>query len=160
MDIPKNILDEILKNNSAMQQYFKEVEPFTLTKRHCEEYLDTIFGCLTEYMLGYDGKIRAVQKEQRNWSQFTVRLYFPYEGICFVCSMEKALKLAPVRVILGNGMKEKATKISYYDGDLKRILPGPYIVVTSLTSDIIFFDNGKNLKERIANDTTLFGFII
>lgn len=160
MEIPQKILDEILENNSSMQEYFKKAEPYTLTKRDCEEYLDTVFGCLKEYELGFDGKIRSVQIGDRNWAQFTIRLYFPFEGFCFVCSLEKGLKLASVRIILENKMREQVTKISYYNESLKRILPGPYIIITTLTSDMIFFDNGKNLKEKISNDTTLFGFVV
>jgi len=157
MIIPKKILDEIHKNTLLMQQYFEETKSFTLSKKNCEKYLDVIFGCSKEYELGYDGKIRTAQKDFRKWCQFIVRIYFPFEGICLVCSMEKALQLSPIRIILNNNMKEKAIKIHYYDDNLKKVLPGPYIVVTSLSSDIIFFDNGKSLKEKISTDTTLFG---
>ena len=157
MEFPKKILDEINKSKLLMEKYFEETKSFTLSKKNCEKYLDIVFGCLKEYQLCYDGKIRIIQKDFSNWGQFIVRIYFPLEGICFVCSIEKALTLSPVRITLNNDMKEKATKIHYYDEDLKKVLPGPYIIISTITSDIIFFDNGETLKEKISNDTSLFG---
>ena len=158
MDIPPAILEDILQNITKMKKFFKETPPFTITRDECKSYLSTLFGCTKEYELGYEDKIKSVWRDDmKDWKQFQVRLYFPIEGISLVCSLDKGLELLPISIFLEGAMIEKSIKISFYKPDLKIIMDGPYIICTTLKTDMIVLKNGKTLKQKIADDTTIYG---
>ena len=161
MEIPENIITSAKKSIQDMEEFFKITHPHTLSKKLCELYLDNIFGCTQEFKIGYSGKIQSVyigdNDGRRHWGQFLVRLYFPIEGICLVCSMEKGLTIPPIAAALSGNMKERITLLSYYDGGLKTVMPSCYILGTTLTTEMIVFPDGLTLKEKIKKDTYIFG---
>ena len=91
-------------------------------------------------------------KNLDNYSKYLVRIYFPKENLCIICSQSYAYDIPVVKNILENNFKEKAINFKYFDYNSKTIMDGPVIIILlhTLTSSIILED-GKSIKEMCQN---------
>ena len=87
-----------------------------------------------------------------NYSKYLVRIYFPKENLCVICSQSYAYDIPVVKNVLENNFKEKAIKFKYFDYNSNTIMDGPIIVVllNTITSSIIL-EGGKSIKEMCQN---------
>jgi len=87
-----------------------------------------------------------------NYSKYLVRIYFPKENLCVICSQSYAYDIPVVKNVLENNFKEKAIHFKYFDYNSNTIMDGPIIVVllNTITSSIILED-GKSIKEMCQN---------
>ena len=91
-------------------------------------------------------------KNLDNYSKYLVRIYFPKENLCIICSQSYAYDIPVVKNILENNFKEKSINFRYFDYNSKTIMDGPILaVLLETTTSSIILDNGKSIKEMCQN---------
>jgi hypothetical protein len=87
-----------------------------------------------------------------NYSKYLVRIYFPKENLCIICSQSYAYDIPVVKNILEENFKEKAISFRYFDPELKKIMDGPIIIILLKTeTSSIILEDGKSIKEHCQN---------
>ena len=160
MDLIPNIIDKDLKGAiTKIKKYFSE-PGFKRTVGDCERFLDRETGVLNEFNIRFDGQItRIVSKHDRKYGKFTVRVYFPIDGICVTGSLDMMCNFALVRNAFNGNMSEKMLRMTYYDNELREVVDGSYIIISSLTCESCIGLNNKNLKEGIMESAFIFGAV-
>ena len=160
MDLIPNIIDKDLKGSiTKIKKYFSE-PGFKRTVGDSERFLDRETGVLNEFNIRFDGQItRIVSKHDRKYGKFTVRVYFPIDGICVTGSLDMMCNFALVRNAFNGNMSEKMLRMTYYDNELREVVDGSYIIISSLTCESCIGLNNKNLKEGIMESAFIFGAV-
>ena len=130
--------------NSGHIKSLKEIDDFLLKELSSYEiqYIDYFQNWYTQWSI----------KNFDNYSKYQVRIYFPKENLCVICSQSYAYDIPVVKNILENKFKEKAINFRYFDSQSKTIMDGPIIVVLlSTSSSSIILENGKSIKEMCQN---------
>ena len=160
MDLIPNIIDKDLKESiTKIKKYFSE-PGFQKSVGDCERFLDRETGVLNEFNIRFDGQItRILSKHDRKYGKFTVRVYFPIDGICVTGSLDMMCNFALVRNAFNGNMSEKMLRMTYYDHELREVVEGSYIIISSLTCESCIGLNNKNLKEGILESAFIFGAV-
>ena len=93
------------------------------------------------------------------YGKFTVRVYFPIDGICVTGSLDIMCNFALVRNAFNGNMSEKMLRMTYYDHELREVVEGSYIIISSLTCESCIGFNNKTLKEGILESAFIFGAV-
>ena len=79
--IPTLIKKDLESSIRNIKNYFEE-PGFQKSVGDCERFLDRETGVLNEFNIRFDGQItRILSKHDRKYGKFTVRVYFPIDGI-------------------------------------------------------------------------------
>ena len=160
MDLIPEIIKKDLKTTIAnIKNYFAE-PGYKRSVGDCERFLDRETGVLNEFNIRFDGQItRILSKHDRKYGRFTVRVYFPIDGICVVGSPDMMCNFALVRNAFNANMLEGILKMTYYDDEQQKIVDGSYIIVSTLTCESCIGLNNKTLKEGILESAFIFGAV-
>jgi len=157
--IPEIIKKDLNVTMTNIKNYFSE-PGYKKSVGDCERFLDRETGVLDEFNIKFNGQIyKIVSKHDRKYGKFTVRVYFPINGVCIVGSLDVMCNFAIVRNAFNANMSEKMLQMAYYDDAQRKIVDGSYLIVSTLTLDSCIGLNGKNLKEGILESAYIFGAI-
>ena len=160
MDLIPNIIKKDLTTTiTNITNYFAE-PGYRKSVGDCERFLDRETGVLNEFNIRFDGQItRVISKHDRKYGKFTVRLYFPIDGVCVTGSLDIMCNFALVRNAFNAKMSEKMLKMTYYDHEQMKVVDGSYIIVSTLTCESCIGLNNKTLKEGILESAFIFGAV-
>ena len=159
-----DLLPEIIKKDLNMtitniKNFFAE-PGYKRTVGDCERFLDRETGVLNEFNIKFNGQIsRILGKQDRKYGKFTVRVYFPIDGVCVVGSIDMMCNFALVRSAFNANMSEEMLKMTYYNDEQKKVVEGSYIIISTLTVESCIGLNNKTLKDGILESAFIFGAI-
>jgi len=149
--IPDIIANDLNLTIENVKNFF--VGPaYNRTVGDCERFLDRETGVLNEFKINFDGKITQ-NIHDRKYGKFTVRIYFPIDGVCIVGSIDTMCNFAIVR----NAFNGEILKMTYYNSEQKKVVEGSYIIISSLTCESCIGLKNKTLKDGILESVFVFG---
>ena len=136
-------LDKIKNNREIIRNFLKPKNKKYKSKKNVVEFLEeelfNIKGTILYFQNDNENKLDKYYSSSKVIKSNMILLNIPLEDISILLSIEQAKKINIIGPYYQDLFDENKISFKYYDNENKCVRNGPDLIITTLTSDSIFY---------------------